>query len=153
MQQAADAAGVSLGPIGLTIGGTLRSGGDEEAQRAAPLESIACMSTVDWRKKYEPDGRVDLWVEEEFNSGSRLVGGRATFHGGVAGYKSGEGPTFSDAPRHKVKICNHYFDQEIEVEVPEDRYILWEAEDQVRRRATRGMCTLVRNARQRSRQY
>ena len=41
---------------------------------------------------------------------------------------SGEGP--STAPRHKVKIMNHFCDQEIEVEVPEDRYILYEAEEQ-----------------------
>ena len=33
---------------------------------------------------------------------------------------SGEGP--STAPRHKVKIFNHFADQEIEVEVPEDRW-------------------------------
>lgn len=31
------------------------------------------MTTEEWRAKYEANGRVDLWVEEEFNSGSRLV--------------------------------------------------------------------------------
>ena len=31
------------------------------------------MTTEEWRAQYEKDGRVDLWVEEEFNSGSRLV--------------------------------------------------------------------------------
>ena len=33
------------------------------------------MSTAEWRAKYERDGYVDLWVEEEFNAGSRLVVG------------------------------------------------------------------------------
>ena len=136
MQRAADAAGVSLGPIGLTIGGELRpgggggGGGDAFDPDAPPPESIACMTTAEWRQRFEPEGRVDLWVEEEFNSGSRLVGGRAAHYGGVAGGGSGEGATRSDAPRHKVKIFNRHFNQELEVEVPEDRYILWEAEDQ-----------------------
>lgn len=31
------------------------------------------MTTAEWQAKYEKDGRVDLWLEEEFNSGSRLV--------------------------------------------------------------------------------
>lgn len=84
-------------------------------------ESIASMTTEEWRRKFEPDGRVSLWVEEEFNSGSRLVvstcfapallcrilrpccdlgltasagrgqGGRAVHKGGYAGRDSGEG--------------------------------------------------------------
>lgn len=37
--------------------------------------SISRMTTEEWRAKYEKDGTVDLWVEEEFNSGSRLVVG------------------------------------------------------------------------------
>ena len=36
-------------------------------------ESIHEMSTDEWRKAYEQEGCVDLWVEEEFNSGSRLM--------------------------------------------------------------------------------
>ena len=31
------------------------------------------MSTDEWQKAYEQKGCVDLWVEEEFNSGSRLM--------------------------------------------------------------------------------
>ena len=31
------------------------------------------MKTEEWQQQYEADGYVDLWVEEEFNSGSRLV--------------------------------------------------------------------------------
>jgi hypothetical protein len=44
-----------------------------EAAAAAP--SIHSLTTEEWRKIYEPDGYVDLWVEEEFNAGSRLVVG------------------------------------------------------------------------------
>lgn len=27
------------------------------------------MTTAEWREKYEKDGAVDLWLEEEFNAG------------------------------------------------------------------------------------
>ena len=46
--------------------------GDGESQEAYELRSINSMSTEEWRRRYEADGAVDLWVEEEFNSGSRL---------------------------------------------------------------------------------
>ena len=76
-QRAADAVGVSLGPIGLTIGSDLSSTepsseSDSEEPGARP-ESISALDTAVWRERYEKDGRVDLWIEEEFNSGSRLV--------------------------------------------------------------------------------
>ena len=35
--------------------------------------SIHSMTTEEWQQAYEADGFVDLWVQEEFNSGSRLV--------------------------------------------------------------------------------
>ena len=37
--------------------------------------SIHSMTTEEWQQAHEADGYVDLWVEEEFNSGSRLVVG------------------------------------------------------------------------------
>ena len=40
---------------------------------AAPIPSIHSMSTAEWQAQFEKDGRVDLWLEEEFNAGSRLV--------------------------------------------------------------------------------
>jgi ferredoxin len=46
--------------------------GEGEASTSAP-ESIARMSTEEWRTKFEQDGTVDLWLEDEFNAGSRLV--------------------------------------------------------------------------------
>ena len=36
-------------------------------------QSIHGMTTNEWRDAYEQEGCVDLWVEEEFNSGSRLM--------------------------------------------------------------------------------
>lgn len=129
-QKAADSMGVSLGPIGLTIGSDLDEGTEFDAESASSNESIATMSTAEWREKYEKDGTVDLWVKEEFNAASRVVGGRAVHFGGEAGQFSGEGRGKSTAKRHKVKIFNKFIDQEVDVEVPEDRYILWEAEDQ-----------------------
>ncbi|PRW57069.1 chloroplast precursor [Chlorella sorokiniana] len=128
-----DKAGVSLGPIGLTVGSELQnlSLDEEEGSGAAPRpQSYASLSTEEWRALYEKDGCVDLWVEEEFNSGSRLIGGSAVYRGGVAGYLSGEGPGLETAQRHKVRITNNYTNEEFEVEVPEDRYILWAAEDE-----------------------
>jgi hypothetical protein len=82
----ADKAGISMGPISLTYGDDFASGaasssssssGGGEQQAGGPEESIATMTTEAWRAKYEKDGMVDLWVEEEFNSGSRLVVGGA----------------------------------------------------------------------------
>ena len=37
------------------------------------IPSIASVSTAEWRAQHERDGRVDLWLEDEFNAGSRLV--------------------------------------------------------------------------------
>lgn len=52
-------------------------GGDEDGvPNLERPRSISQMSTAEWRETYEQDGCVDLWVEEEFNSGSRLVVGR-----------------------------------------------------------------------------
>lgn len=33
------------------------------------------MTSEEWQRQYEADGYVDLWVQEEFNAGSRLVVG------------------------------------------------------------------------------
>lgn len=52
-----------------------------------------------------------------------LQGGRSVHKGGGWGIGSGEGPSISNAPRHTVKIFNHHADQDIDVEVPEDRSV------------------------------
>ena len=86
-----DSMGISLGPIGLTIGSGLAQGGsssgssdDEERSGVPPSastsaqpqqqpKSVASLTTEEWRARYEQDGRVDLWLQEEFNAGSRIV--------------------------------------------------------------------------------
>lgn len=50
-----------------------------------------------------------------------VQGGSAVYRGGVAGQGSGEGPGASSAQSFKVKIINHYAEEEVDVEVPEDR--------------------------------
>ena len=54
-------------------------------------------------------------------AGSRLVGGRAVHKGGVSGFRTGEGPSAGSAVKHRVTIHNHYANQVVEVDVPEDR--------------------------------
>ena len=49
--------------------------------------------------------------------------------GELYGQQSGEGRSAGAAPVHAVKIHDHRNNQVVDVEVPEDRYILWEAED------------------------
>jgi ferredoxin len=44
------------------------------------MKSISSITTEEWRAKYEKDGMVDLWVEEEFNSGSRLKVSSPSLH-------------------------------------------------------------------------
>jgi ferredoxin len=53
-----------------------------------------------------------------------MQGGRAVHYGGMFGIGTGEGPSVGDCAVHKVKIINHYSDQVVEVEVPEDRWVM-----------------------------
>ena len=50
-----------------------------------------------------------------------VQGGRSAHKGNGWGIGSGEGPSISNATRHTVKIHNHHANQEVVVEVPEDR--------------------------------
>ena len=52
---------------------------DNGKPSSADHQSIHEMSTEEWRAAYEQEGCVDLWVEEEFNSGSRLMVSPALF--------------------------------------------------------------------------
>ena len=119
-----------LGPIGITVGpsvdgpaaAALSSSDDGFDATSPPGVSVSTMTTAEWRQTYESDGCVDLWVEEEFNSGSRLVGGRAAHFGRTPGAGSGEGATGNTAAvKHSVRIVNAATGQDIEVTVPEDR--------------------------------
>lgn len=86
------------------------------------------MTTEQWRQTYERDGTVDLFLNDDFNAGAKLIDGKIVYP--EFGVGTGEGDSRGNCPTHKIKIINHYVDQVIEVEVPEDRYILWEAEAQ-----------------------
>ncbi|GLI69019.1 hypothetical protein VaNZ11_013558 [Volvox africanus] len=128
---------VDLGPISLSFAKgpndrqelDASSSGREDGDAASAIPSIHSMTTEEWRVMFEKDGTNDLWLEDEFNAGSRLVGGRAVHKGGVYGFRTGEGPSAGNVPVHKIKIFDHHGNQEIDIQVPEDRYILWEAED------------------------
>jgi ferredoxin len=130
--------GMALGPISLSFGSEFGESMDKQPSTSNKKQdndspaatSIHNMTTAEWRETYENDGSVSLWVEEEFNAGSRLIGGRAVHKGGEYGIRTGEGRSLSNAVKHKVVIHNHYQDNIVEVQVPEDRYILWEAEDE-----------------------
>jgi ferredoxin len=81
LQNIQDKSGVSMGPISLSFADSSMKVDDmtDEELKAQVREekkimkSISKMTTAEWREKYEKDGLVDLWVEEEFNSGSRLM--------------------------------------------------------------------------------
>lgn len=80
LKDMANAAGLSLGPISLSFGDDFSSKQDSKtpADTGAGMESdqrgesISSMTNEEWQQKYEVDGCVDLWMEEEFNAGSRL---------------------------------------------------------------------------------
>ena len=67
-----DKAGVSLGPIGMTLGESPSSSAADpsaDAPADAPCQSIANMTTEEWREKFvNPDGTVDLFLEDEYNA-------------------------------------------------------------------------------------
>lgn len=48
--------------------------------------------------------------------------GRTVGAGSRFGIGTGEGASRGDCAKHKVKIYNHYADEEVELEVPEDRW-------------------------------
>jgi hypothetical protein len=77
MRTLADSAGVSLGPISLAYGDDFAEGSSSRVASAQePSQrppSISKLTTEEWRAQHEKDGYVDLWLEEEFNAGSRLI--------------------------------------------------------------------------------
>lgn len=79
VQNIQDKTGVSMGPISLSFADSELQEDTTDAELTAQMleekkniKSISSTTTEEWRAKYEQDGMVDLWVEEEFNSGSRL---------------------------------------------------------------------------------
>lgn len=80
MQNIQDKSGVSMGPISLSFADSQSQVDDatdaelteQMLKEKETIKSISRTTTEEWRAKHERDGMVDLWVEEEFNSGSRL---------------------------------------------------------------------------------
>ena len=139
--------GLSLGPIGMTLGESKPSGagdpssGDAAAASAADRpSSIASMTTAEWRAKYvNADGTVDLFLKDEYNAASRLAGcvDPATLPDGVdpAALANIENIAWSGLPtdavsgvRHAVKVTDHETGETLQLDVPENRYVLFEAE-------------------------
>jgi ferredoxin len=96
-------------------------------------KSIATISTKEWQKKYvKTDGTVDLFLEDDFNIASRKAGA-----GDFDTLLNVENIAWSnkatkevDAPIRNIKITDHETGEILELEVPEGRYILFEAEQQ-----------------------
>ena len=132
-----DKAGVSLGPIGMTLGESSPSSSaadpSADAPADAPRQSIANMTTEEWREKFvNPDGTVDLFLEDEYNAASRLAGARE-----CDSLTNVENIAWSGLPtdaisgvRHKVKVTDHVTGEVLELDVPENRYVLFEAEQE-----------------------
>jgi ferredoxin len=147
-----DNAGLSLGPIGMTLGGAKAKakakaagvGPDASAGTGASAKpkSIAPLTTAEWRaKNVNPDGTVDLFVEDHYNVASRVAGG-------VEGLSQGGGSSDNnlvnveniawsglpsdavDGARHRVAVTDHVTGEVLELDVPENRYVLFEAEQE-----------------------
>ena len=137
VEKLAEKVGVSLGPIGMTLQEgevkkkTTTEGSKEESYERPP--SIASMSSAQWREKYvKTDGTVDLWLEDDFNIASRKAGAcDAESLVNIENYAwSGMKTTDVNAPIRNVKVTDHETGEVLELDVPEGRYILFEAEQQ-----------------------
>lgn len=135
-----DDAGVSLGPIGMTLGGgegakSNATGEKTSSDDSSTNKSIANLTTDEWKKKYiNQDGTVDLFMKDDFNAASRLAGG-AEFANMDVSMTNIENIAWTGLPsdqvtgvRHKVKVTDHETGEILEVDVPENRYVLFEAE-------------------------
>lgn len=130
-------AGLSLGPIGMTLGESAPSSFSSPSSSSAAAaaaegnSSIAPMTTEEWRRQFvNDDGTVDLFLEDHYNAPSRLAGGVES-----DSLTNVENVAWSGLPtdaltgtRHAVKVTDHVTGEVLELEVPEDRYVLFEAE-------------------------
>ena len=135
-------AGVSMGPIAMSLqedGKNIKEKSDSFDSREAIEEaikarkSIANLTTEEWKKKYvNKDGTVDLFMEDDFNVASRKAG--AGDYDTLINVENvawqNKGSREVDAPIRNVKITDHETGEVLELDVPEGRYILFEAEQQ-----------------------
>ena len=140
-----DDAGVSLGPIGMTLGGgdasastaakaaaSSSSPGETSASfvRGSDAATIASMSTKEWRETYvNEDGTVDLFLKDEFNAASRLAGA-SEFDSltNIENVAWNGLPSDAIETKHRVRVTDHETGEVLELDVPEGRYVLFEAE-------------------------
>ena len=108
-----------LGPIGLTLGGA------DAAERAAASPEAEDRATsqqtrAEWAaSNLASDGTVSLWLEDDFNSASRLLP--------VA---DAEGMGSASAAKHAVVIRGRDGAPDFTVQAREDAHVLFEAEAQ-----------------------
>jgi len=137
--------GVGLGPIGMTLqqGAAPKAGkaptSTSAAKKAAEEETyerpprISKLNSEEWREKYvKKDGTVDLWLEDDFNVASRKAGAcDADTLVNIENYAwRGLKTTDVNAPIRNVKVTDHETGDVLELNVPEGRYVLFEAEQQ-----------------------
>jgi ferredoxin len=83
VDQLSESAGVSLGPIALSLGDSARGGegvddddDDDVSDYVAAHAAGKSAATAAWRQaNLTEDGAVDLWLEDGFNAASRMAGG------------------------------------------------------------------------------
>eukprot|EP00976_Prorocentrum_cordatum_P063864 1177255-Prorocentrum_minimum.AAC.1 len=128
----AEAAGVSLGPIALSLGDSATERLEEGEVGAQALQSIAPVTTETWRKSHEDEEGVDLWLEDHFNAPSRLQGGVDLGKNVVnIENKAMVGIDYDpEVPVYNIKITDPVTGHVYDVNCPDDRYILFEAEEQ-----------------------
>ena len=141
MGQIADKVGLDLGPIAMSLeeSKTSTRAGDDGEGGAITEESferppsIAKLNTKEWQEKYvKADGTVDLWLEDDYNVASRKAGGvDADTLVNIENYAwRGMRTADVDAPVRNIKVTDHESGEILELDVPEGRYILFEAEQQ-----------------------
>jgi ferredoxin len=133
--QVSESAGVSLGPIALSLGDSSRNldADDDVSEYVASHAAGKRTATDAWREQnLSADGGVDLWLEDDFNASSRLAGGVALASGLLnVENKAAFGKDWDPAcPVFTVKVTDPVTGIVLEIQAPEDRYILFEAEEQ-----------------------
>ena len=88
------------------------------------------MSTKEWREKFvNEDGTVDLFLKDEFNAASRLAGASAFDSLTNIENVAWNGlPSDAIETKHRVRVTDHETGEVLELDVPEGRYVLFEAE-------------------------
>lgn len=95
-------------------------GGEGEAAEALEALRSRSLTNEEWEERFVRNGRVSLWMEDDF----AMAWKRAR------GIGSGEGPSKGNCAVHRIKIEDPDTGETLVLDAPEDRYVLFEAEDQ-----------------------